>query len=169
MVYPDARPNDAHRFFAALEAPDRDVTVVTQNIDGLHQAGGSTRVLELHGSIHRNFCMRCGKAFSLSDIMAQPGVPKCDCGGIIKPDVVLYEEPLDDGVVWQAVNAIEQADVMVVVGTSLAVYPAASYLRYFRGKTLALINKSETPYDGRADLAFHADVIEVVHALQKEL
>ena len=169
MVYPDARPNDAHRFFAALEAPDRDVTVVTQNIDGLHQAGGSTRVLELHGSIHRNFCMRCGKAFSLSDIMAQPGVPKCDCGGIIKPDVVLYEEPLDDGVVWQAVNAIEQADVMVVVGTSLAVYPAASYLRYFRDKTLALINKSETPYDGRADLAFHADVIEVVHALQKEL
>ena len=169
MLYPDAKPNDAHRFFASLESAARTVTVVTQNIDGLHQAAGSTRVLELHGSVHRNFCQRCGRAYSLPEILAQPGVPKCDCGGIIKPDVVLYEEPLDDDTVWQAVNAIEQADVMVIVGTSLAVYPAASYLRYFHGETLALINKSETPYDSRADLAFHADVIDVVHALQKEL
>ncbi len=169
MVYPDAKPNAAHRFFAALEAPGREVTVVTQNIDGLHQAAGSSRVLELHGSIHRNFCQRCGKAFSLDEILAQPGVPHCDCGGIIKPDVVLYEEPLDDNTVWQAVCAIEQADVMVIVGTSLAVYPAASYLRYFRGDSLILINKSETPYDGRADLAFHEDVVAVVNAVQSQM
>ena len=167
MLYPDAKPNAAHRFFASLEAPDRHVTVVTQNIDGLHQAAGSSRVLELHGSVHRNFCTRCHKPYTLADLLARPGVPRCDCGGIIKPDVVLYEEPLDDNTVWQAVSAIEKADVLVVVGTSLAVYPAASYLRYFGGSCLALINKSETPYDSHADLAFHADVIDVVRELER--
>ena len=168
MLFPDAKPNDAHRFFASLETPDRTVSVVTQNIDGLHQAAGSTNVFELHGSVHRNYCQRCGKFFSLDDLLKTDGVPRCDkCGGVIKPDVVLYEEPLNEEVVYGAVNAIRKADVMVVVGTSLVVYPAASYLRYFSGNCLALINKSETAFDRDADIALNDDVVRVVHQLQQ--
>ena len=168
MLFPNAQPNDAHRFFASLETDDRRVSVVTQNIDGLHQAAGSSEVYELHGSVHRNFCQSCGKAFSLADICEMPGVPHCDkCGGVIKPDVVLYEEPLNEDVVYGAISAIRRADVMVVVGTSLVVYPAASYLQYFSGNSLVLINKSETAFDKTADLAFNDDVIHVVHQLQQ--
>jgi len=168
MLFPNAKPNDAHRFFASLETADRHVSVVTQNIDGLHQAAGSTDVYELHGSVHRNNCMNCGKAYTLKELIAKPGVPRCDkCGGVIKPDVVLYEEPLNEDVVYGAVNAIRKSDVMVVVGTSLVVYPAASYLRYFSGKSLILINKSETAFDRSADIAINDDVVKVVHQLQQ--
>ena len=168
MIFPDAKPNEAHRFFASLETPERKVAVVTQNIDGLHQAAGSTNVFELHGSVHRNFCQGCGKAYSLEELLQKPGVPHCPkCGGVIKPDVVLYEEPLNEEVVYGAINAIRRSDVMVVVGTSLVVYPAASYLRYFSGGCLALINKSETAYDSSADIALNDDVIRVVQKLKE--
>lgn len=168
MLYPEAKPNAAHRFFACLEEKGKSVTVVTQNIDGLHQAAGSSKVIELHGSVHRNNCTKCGKFFSLDAVANSVGVPHCDeCGGIIKPDVVLYEEPLKSDDIYRAVNAIEKADTMIVVGTSLAVYPAASYIRYFSGDNLVLINKSRTQYDGMATLAIHDDIIEVVRQLEK--
>ena len=168
MLFPNAQPNDAHRFFASLETADRHVSVVTQNIDGLHQAAGSTDVYELHGSVHRNFCQSCGKAFTLEELLKQPGVPKCDkCGGTIKPDVVLYEEPLNEGVVYGAITAIRRSDVLVVVGTSLVVYPAASYLRFFSGGHLILINKSATAFDNAAEIAINDDVVHVVHQLQQ--
>ena len=168
MLFPNAQPNDAHRFFASLETADRHVSVVTQHIDGLHQAAGSTDVYELHGSVHRNFCQNCGKAFTLEELLKQPGVPKCDkCGGTIKPDVVLYEEPLNEGVVYGAITAIRRSDVLVVVGTSLVVYPAASYLRFFSGEHLILINKSATAFDNAAEIAINDDVVHVVHQLQQ--
>lgn len=168
MLYPEAKPNAAHRFFARLEEKGKSVTVVTQNIDGLHQAAGSGKVIELHGSVHRNYCTKCGKFFALDAVANSVGVPHCDeCGGIIKPDVVLYEEPLKADDIYRAVNAIEKADTMIVVGTSLAVYPAASYIRYFSGDNLVLINKSRTQYDGMATLAIHDDIIEVVRQLEK--
>ena len=168
MLFPNAQPNEAHRFFASLETPERTVAVVTQNIDGLHQAAGSTNVFELHGSVHRNFCRRCGKRFSMEDLLGMDGVPRCDkCGGVIKPDVVLYEEPLNEEVVWGAINAIRRSDVLVVVGTSLVVYPAASYLQYFSGSCLALINKSETAFDSTADIALNDDVVRVVRQLKE--
>ena len=167
MIYPDAKPNKAHLFFAALQKDGRDVAVVTQNIDSLHQAAGSKRVFELHGSVARNLCMKCGAKYGLDAVLTDEAVPHCArCGGVIKPDVVLYEEPLDMNVVQGAVEAIERADTLVVVGTSLVVYPAASYLRYFGGDNLILINKSATDYDGRASLAFHRDVVEVVNELE---
>ena len=166
MLYPDAQPNAAHRYFAGLQTEKRRVPVVTQNIDGLHQAAGSREVHELHGSALRNYCMSCGRRYDMAEILASPGVPRCACGGMIRPDVVLYEEPLDQDVVMHAVGAIRDADAMIIVGTSLAVYPAAMYVRYFRGRHLVLINRSETPYDHEAELAFHEDVIDVVEALE---
>ncbi|MGN1417875.1 MAG: NAD-dependent protein deacylase [Acutalibacteraceae bacterium] len=167
ILYPEAKPNEAHKFFASLEEKGKNVTVVTQNIDGLHQAAGSSRVIELHGSVHRNYCTKCGKFFPLSYIAESNGIPTCDAdGAVIKPDVVLYEEPLNSDAVFDAVNAIEQADTMFVVGTSLVVYPAASYIRYFKGKHLILINKSATQYDRIAELSFNDDVINVVKEIQ---
>ena len=167
MLYPDAQPNAAHHYFAALQTDARRVAVVTQNIDGLHQAAGSREVYELHGSAWRNTCMGCGRRFGMETILAADGVPRCpDCGGVIRPDVVLYEEPLDEATVSRAIGVIRAADTMVVVGTSLVVYPAAMYVRYFRGRHLVLINQSETSYDGEAELTFHADIIEVVSALK---
>ena len=169
MLYPDAQPNAAHQYFAALQSGARRVAVVTQNIDGLHQAAGSREVYELHGSALRNYCMRCGRRFGMEAVLAASGVPYCpDCGGIIRPDVVLYEEPLDETVVSRAVDAIRAADTMIVVGTSLVVYPAAAYVRYFQGRHLVLINQSETPYDGMAELAIHDDIIRVVSALMRD-
>lgn len=167
MLYPDAKPNKAHEYFAKLEA-DKEVSVVTQNIDGLHTAAGSTKVFEIHGSVLRNTCMKCGKHFGVNAVSECDGVPKCDkCGGIIKPDVVLYEEPLDDYVVQGAVNAIANADTLIIIGTSLVVYPAASYVRYFRGKNLAIINKSETNMDSIADIKIYDDVVKVIEKLEK--
>lgn len=162
MLALEAKPNPAHLALARLEELGKLRAVVTQNIDGLHQAAGSQAVFELHGSVHRNYCTRCGKAFDARYIKEAPGVPRCDgCGGLIKPDVVLYEEGLDDAVVNGAVRAISQADMLIIGGTSLVVYPAAGLVRYYQGHKLALINKDATPYDNNADLVIHAPIGQV--------
>ncbi|RIA64882.1 NAD-dependent deacetylase [Anaeroplasma bactoclasticum] len=168
MVYLNAKPNLAHKYFAKLEQMGKVSAVVTQNIDNLHQEAGSKVVYELHGSVMRNYCMRCHKFYSLSDIFNEEGrVPRCDCGGLIKPDVVLYEEGLDDDTVSGALHAISEADTIIVTGTSLTVYPAAGFLRYFRGENLILLNKSETPYDSYATIAIHDDIKNVIEYLEK--
>ena len=166
MVYPDAMPNAAHIFFAELQNRGKNVSVVTQNIDGLHSAAGSKEVYEIHGSVLRNTCTKCGKHFGVETVMEQEGVPHCECGGIIKPDVVLYEEPLDNVCVEGAINAIARADTMVIIGTSLVVYPAASYVRYFRGRNLVIINLEPTGMDDMASLAIYEDVEKVVNDLK---
>ena len=144
MLYPDALPNAAHRYFAALEKEGKRVSVVTQNIDGLHQKAGSVKVFELHGSVWRNRCTKCGKCYPAEAVLESPGVPRCACGGIIKPDVVLYEEPLDPATLDGAVRCISEADTLIVGGTSLNVYPAAGLVDFFRGENLVVINKGET-------------------------
>ena len=143
MIFPDAKPNDAHKKLAELEKCGKLSAVVTQNIDGLHQMAGSKNVIELHGSVHRNYCTKCGKFYPLSAITESAGVPKCECGGTIKPDVVLYEESLKTEDIERAVSEISAADTLIIGGTSLVVYPAAGLVRYFKGKHLAVINKSE--------------------------
>ena len=165
MLFPDAQPNAAHKALAKLEQQGKVRAVITQNIDGLHQAAGSKEVLELHGSVHRNYCTRCGKFFGLSDILGMNGVPRCECGGIIKPDVVLYEEGLDSCTINKSVDYISKADILIIGGTSLAVYPAAGLIDYYRGNKLVLVNKSPTPADRRADLVIHAPIGEVFSQL----
>lgn len=163
MIYPDALPNAAHLKMAELEKSGKSLGVVTQNIDNLHQKAGSSKVYELHGSVYRNYCERCHRFYSLDDIMQfKGGVPVCECGGIIKPDVVLYEEGLDDNTVRGAINAIRQSDTLIVTGTSLSVYPASGLIRYFSGNNLVLINLSVTPYDSMADLVVRGKVGEVL-------
>lgn len=152
MLWPNAAPNAAHLKLAELERAGRLRAVITQNIDGLHQAAGSGQVLELHGSVHRNYCMKCHKSYSLADMTKGEGIPTCHCGGIIKPDVVLYEEGLDEAVMERSVAYLRGADMVIIGGTSLAVYPAAGLLRYYSGNKLVLINKSPTPYDSSANL-----------------
>ena len=152
MLAPGAKPNKAHLALAKLEREGRLKAVITQNIDGLHQAAGSREVLELHGSVHRNHCLRCGKFYGLEAIENSSGIPRCSCGGMIKPDVVLYEEGLDMDVLNRAVNYISRADVLIVGGTSLTVYPAAGLIDYYRGHKLVLINRDATALDSRADL-----------------
>lgn len=152
MLFPDAKPNRAHLALAELEKSGKVKAVITQNIDGLHQAAGSREVLELHGSVHRNYCSRCKKFYGLEAILNSEGVPRCSCGGIIKPDVVLYEEGLDNCVIERAVQYIMEADMLIIGGTSLTVYPAAGLIDYYKGEKLALINKSVTPRDSQADL-----------------
>ena len=167
MLYLEAKPNPAHRKLAELEAAGRLAAVVTQNIDGLHQAAGSRVVYELHGSIHRNYCMTCHKAFDAAHIKAAEEIPRCDvCGGLIKPDVVLYEESLDGPTVEGAIAAIAQADLLMVGGTSLAVYPAAGLINYYQGDRLVLINKTPTPYDSRADLILSGRIGEILGQIQ---
>ena len=161
MLFPDAQPNAAHKALAKLEQQGKVRAVITQNIDGLHQAAGSKEVLELHGSVHRNYCTRCGKFFGLSDILGMNDVPRCECGGIIKPDVVLYEEGLDQDTLQKAVRYIQNAEILISGGTSLTVYPAAGLIDYYRGKKLVLINKTATPMDERADLVISAPIGEV--------
>ena len=161
MIYLDALPNTTHKKLAQWEAEGKLEGIVTQNIDGLHQLAGNKKVFELHGSIHRNYCTRCHKSFSIDAIQHSEGIPYCECGGIIKPDVVLYEEGLDDATVTGAIHAIENADLLIVGGTSLSVYPAAGMLQYFRGDTLALVNKSATPYDSNADILIQKGLGEV--------
>ena len=148
-------PNMTHKVLADWERQGKLLAVVTQNIDGLHQKAGSKRVYELHGSVHRNYCTRCGAFYPGEFIKETDGIPYCRCGGVVKPDVVLYEESLDQYVLEQSVNAIAQADLLIVGGTSLTVYPAAGLLRYYGGSRLVLINRDETPYDSAADLVFH--------------
>lgn len=167
LIYPEAQPNAAHIALAELEAEGKLIGVVTQNIDGLHQKAGSKKVYELHGSVLRNNCMDCGTYYDLDDIMdeenCQNGIPRCKkCGGIIKPDVVLYEEALDDQVITGAVNAIMEADTLIVGGTSLVVYPAAGLINYFSGHDIILINKSQTSYDDRATLVINDSIGKVL-------
>lgn len=162
MMILDAKPNAAHRKLAELEQAGKLTAVVTQNIDGLHQAAGSKCVYELHGSIHRNYCMDCGKFYSAEYVKNSDGVPRCDCGGIIKPDVVLYEEGLDSRTIQGAVQAIAEADTLIIGGTSLVVYPAAGFIDYFRGKHLVVINKSETGRTVRAELTISAPIGEIL-------
>lgn len=160
-------PNIAHKTFARWEQEGRLSAVVTQNIDGLHQKAGSQRVYELHGSVLRNYCERCGKFYPAEFIRDSEGIPKCTCGGTVKPDVVLYEESLPQDTVEKAVNAIAQADMLIVAGTSLTVYPAAGLIRYYSGSRLVLINRDSTPYDDYANLVFHDTLGNVLSAVQK--
>ncbi len=166
MLALDAEPNAAHLKLAELERVGRLLAVVTQNIDGLHQKAGSKNVFELHGSVHRNYCTSCHKFYSAEYIKNSEGVPKCNCGGVIKPDVVLYEEGLDDNTVSGAINAIKNADCLIVAGTSLNVYPAAGFIRYFGGKYFVLINRDPTPADSMADLMIHGKVGKVLSAIE---
>ena len=165
MLCLTAKPNKAHLTLANWEREGILRSVVTQNIDGLHQAAGSQRVHELHGSVLRNHCMKCGKFYGVEKIAESEGVPQCECGGIIKPDVVLYEEALPEDTVMQAVEDIRGADTLIVAGTSLTVYPAASYVRFFGGDHMILINRDATPYDHTADLVIHDKVGEVLSAI----
>lgn len=161
-----AKPNKAHEALAKLEQRGKLSAIITQNIDGLHQAAGSREVLELHGSVHRNYCARCGKRYPISHIIEAAGVPSCsDCGGMVRPEVVLYEEGLDAKVMQRAVSALEAADLLIIGGTSLAVYPAASLVNYYRGRHLVVINKGATGIEGRADLVLSAPIGEVMGAL----
>ena len=162
MLCLDKKPNKAHLKLAELERAGKLTAVVTQNIDGLHQAAGSKKVYELHGSVLRNYCMKCGKFYSAEYIKNSNGIPKCECGGVIKPDVVLYEEGLDDSTVTGALRAIQTADTLIIAGTSLTVYPAAGFISYFNGDNIVLINRDETPFDGKADLVFHEKVGELL-------
>ena len=165
MLALDAQPNAAHRKLAEWERMGKCRAVVTQNIDGLHQKAGSKEVLELHGSVLRNYCMRCHKPYDVREIAAGTGVPKCSCGGTIKPDVVLYEESLDSYTINKSVEYIRNADILIIGGTSLAVYPAAGLINYYCGSKLVLVNKSATPADRSADLVIHAPIGEVFSQL----
>ncbi|PKM56566.1 MAG: NAD-dependent protein deacylase [Firmicutes bacterium HGW-Firmicutes-3] len=166
MLYLEAKPNDAHIKLAELEAQGKLKAVITQNIDGLHQQAGSKRVLELHGSVHRNYCMQCHQFYPVQMIQEGQGVPKCSCGGTIKPDVVLYGEGLDNDVMNQSLSAITKADVLIIGGTSLGVYPAAGLIDYYRGRNLVLVNKTSTPMDSRANLIIKGSIGEVFKQLK---
>lgn len=165
MIYPKAEPNMTHKKLSSLEKEGKIKAVITQNIDGLHQAAGSRNILELHGSVFRNNCTNCGRFYSLEEILPEKEmedfVPRCDCGGIIKPDVVLYEEGLDEDVIKKAIYYISEADILIIGGTSLSVYPAAGLIRYYEGNKLVLINKTPTPYDKNADLLLPYSLGEV--------
>ena len=170
LIYPEARPNACHYALAKLEKMGKLRAVVTQNIDGLHQMAGSSKVFELHGSVLRNFCTRCHSFYDVDFILKSEGVPRCPkCGGIVKPDVVLYEEMLDEDVIDGAVKAIAGADTLIIGGTSLIVYPAAGFVRYFRGNKLVVINKSSTQADEYADLVIHEDIASVMDQAVKAL
>jgi NAD-dependent deacetylase len=166
LLCPDVRPNAAHIKLAEMERAGRLTAVITQNIDGLHQMAGSQNVLELHGSVHRNYCMKCRRSCGIDYIVGSGGVPRCECGGIIRPDVVLYEETLDAVVMDAAVRSIGEADMLIVGGTSLAVYPAAGLINYYRGDRLVLINKSATAYDRSANLRIEASIGETLNSVR---
>lgn len=166
MLCLDKKPNKAHLKLAELECAEKLSAVITQNIDGLHQAAGSKRVYELHGSVLRNYCMKCHRFYSAEFIKQSDGVPRCECGGVVKPDVVLYEEGLDDKTVNGALSAIQNADTLIIAGTSLTVYPAAGFVRYFSGNHLVLINRDKTPLDASADMVFHEKVGELLSKIK---
>jgi len=167
MLVTDIEPNRAHKALAKLEQQGKLSAVITQNIDGLHQKAGSKKVCELHGSVHRNYCRRCARFYSGEDLQKTTGVPRCTCGGLIKPDVVLYEEGLDGQCIENSVYAISNADLLIVGGTSLTVYPAAGLIRYYQGNRLVLINRDETPYDHSADLIFRESIGYVLEEATK--
>lgn len=164
MLYPDAKPNIAHQWIARLETEGKALGVITQNIDGLHSAAGSKRVVELHGSVYRNHCLKCGHSYGL-DKMINDEVPHCSCGGLIKPDVVLYGEPLDYRMIEDAISLITAADTLVIIGTSLNVYPAASFIEYYTGNRLVVLNKSATDKTLFAHLTINDDIIEIIKQL----
>lgn len=166
MIFLNAKPNKAHMKLAELEKRGKLKAVVTQNIDGLHQIAGSKNVLELHGSIHRNYCQNCNKSYSVEFILNSSDIPKCECGAIVKPDVVLYEESLDSETLEGALNYISNTDMLIIGGTSLAVYPAASLINYYRKNKLVLINKSATPYDTKADLLIQGSIGDILGHLE---
>lgn len=166
MMFLDAKPNPAHLKLAELEKAGKLTAVVTQNIDGLHQMAGSKNVLELHGSIHRNYCQKCGKFYDAQYVKSSEGIPRCECGGIIKPDVVLYEEGLNNKTIQEAVRAISEADMLIIGGTSLVVYPAAGFIDYFRGKHLVVINKGATAKDVQADLIIKEPIGKVLEQIK---
>ena len=166
LVFKDANPNPAHLKLAELEKAGKLKAIITQNIDGLHQKAGSKNVLELHGSIHRNYCEFCKREYDLDFILKSEGVPRCECGGIVKPDVVLYEEPLNNDVLSSSINYIANADTLIIGGTSLVVYPAAGLINYFNGSKLVLINKSETPYDNLASLVINEAIGETLEQIK---
>lgn len=170
MIYPEAKPNVAHKFFASLEKDGREVTIVTQNIDCLHSDAGSTAVEELHGCVRKNYCVKCGEKYDLDYVLSCESVPLCTKDGcIVRPDVVLYGESLNTQIVCRAINAVRCADTMIIVGTSLRVYPAASFVSYFKGETLALINKSATDYDSAADIVINADIIDFIETIKERV
>lgn len=163
LIYPEAKPNGAHITLANLEEMGKLKAIITQNIDGLHQAAGSKNVFELHGSIHRNYCIKCNDSYDMDFILNSKGIPTCPkCSGTVRPDVVLYEEGLDESVLKGAMDAISKADTLIIGGTSLVVYPAANLINYFKGKNLVLINKSSTSADSRADLVIHDSIGKVL-------
>ncbi len=162
----DIEPNVTHKYLKKLEDQGKLKAIVTQNIDGLHEKAGSKNVLLLHGTTYRNYCMDCGKEYSAEYVFKSKGIPKCDCGGIIKPDVVLYEEPLNEQVVRETIKAISECDLLIIGGTSLVVYPAASYITYFRGKYLVIINRDITSYDKMADLVIHDKLGDIFSKLK---
>lgn len=164
LLHPDAQPNPAHTALARLEAAGKLTAVITQNIDGLHQAAGSTNVWELHGSVHRNTCLSCGRTFPMQTVLTADGIPRCDCGGMIKPDVVLYEEALDSAVIEASITALEAADTLIVGGTSLVVYPAAGLVQAFGGHTLILINTQATAMDSAATLVVREPIGQALGA-----
>lgn len=166
LIFKDAEPNPAHITLAKLEKAGKLKAVITQNIDGLHQKAGSKEVLELHGSIHRNYCQICNKEYDLDYILESDGIPRCECGGVVKPDVVLYEEPLNNAVLSFAIDYIQNADTLIIGGTSLVVYPAAGLINYFKGRDLVLINKSETPYDTLASLVINDAIGETLSQIK---
>lgn len=169
MLCPDAKPNPAHKVLAELEKMGKLKAVITQNIDGLHQAAGSENVLELHGSVHRNYCMSCGKSYGLDYILKTTGIPKCSCGGVIKPDVVLYEEPLDSDIMSRSMAAISKARLLIIGGTSLNVYPAAGLVRYFRGDCVAVINMTSLSHETNADIFINGKIGEVLSEVTKAI
>lgn len=162
MIFPEAKPNSAHLKLAELERAGKLSAVITQNIDGLHTAAGSKNVIELHGSVHRNHCMKCGKSYGLDFIADSEGIPRCECGGIVKPDVVLYEEGLNEDDINRAINAIAEADVLIIGGTSLVVQPAAGLIRFFNGRRLVVINKTPTSADDEADIVIKGSIGETL-------
>jgi len=166
MLFMGIQPNAAHKKLAELEAAGKLTAVITQNIDGLHQAAGSRNVLELHGSVHRNFCRRCRKSYDAQYMKQAIDIPLCDCGGVIKPDVVLYEESLNGDTIEAAVAALQRADLLIIGGTSLAVYPAAGLIQYFGGRHIVLLNRDVTPYDGRATLCIREPIGKVLEQIE---
>jgi NAD-dependent deacetylase len=167
MIYKNAKPNKAHLFFSDLEKQGKEISVVTQNIDSLHTLAGSSNVFEIHGSVKRNYCICCKEFYDEDFILKSDGIPHCEqCGGVIKPDVVLYEEGLNQKVVDGAIEAIRNAELLIIIGTSLAVYPAASFVSYFKGKKIALINKSKTEFDKRAGIVIYDDIVNVIEKLE---
>lgn len=162
----DAKPNACHKYLAELEKKGKLKAIITQNIDGLHEKAGSKNVLLLHGTIYRNYCLKCGKSFEANDIFGSNEIPKCSCEGIIKPDVVLYGESLDEEIINKAIKAIEECDLLIVAGTSLVVYPAASFINYYRGNNLVIINKSSTSYDRMANLVINENIGDIFSKLK---